>query len=63
MKLDVGQKVAAAAGSFVAVVLYIVAGSSASGGGGHGSDSQDNPGMQGNHFGQAAASGPGFASR
>jgi hypothetical protein len=59
MKSDVGQRVALAAASFVAVVLCIVAGSSASGGGGWGSNSQNNPGMQGNHLGQAA-SGPGF---
>src|SRR5215471_21801404 len=56
MKLDVGQKVALVAASFVAVVLCIMAGSSASGGGGPGFNSQNN----GNHFGEAAAGGPGF---
>jgi len=69
MKLNIGQKLALAAASFVAVALCIIAGSSASGGGGPGFSSQNNPGIQGNQFGRAAASdsgtqptagGPGF---
>jgi len=59
MKLDVGQKLALAAASFVAVALCVIAGSSASGGGGPGFSSQNNPGMQGSQFGQSAASGTG----
>jgi hypothetical protein len=60
MKLDVGQKVALAAASFIAVAVCIIAGSAASGGGGPGSNSPNNPGIQGNHFGQTAGGGPGF---
>jgi hypothetical protein len=56
MKLDIGQKLALATASFVAVALCIIAGSSASGGG-PGFSSQNNPGIQGSQFGQAAASG------
>ena len=60
MKLNVSQKLALAAASFVAVALSIIAGSSASGGGGPGFGSQNNPGMQGNAFGRTAGGGPGF---
>jgi len=60
MKLNVSQKLALAAASFVAVALSIIAGSSASGGGGPGFGSQNNPGMQGNAFGRTAGDGPGF---
>jgi hypothetical protein len=59
MKLNLSQKLAVAAASYVAVVLVIVAGSSARGGGGPGFNSQNNPGMQGSQFGRAAASGAG----
>jgi len=62
MKLNVSQKLALAAASFVAVALSIIAGSSASGGGGPGFGSQNNPGMQGNAFGRTAGDGPGFGS-
>src|SRR5947209_7464376 len=58
MKLNVRRKLALAAASFVAVALCVT-GSSASGGGGPGFSSQNNPGMQGSQFGQAAASGTG----
>jgi hypothetical protein len=56
MKLDIGQKLALATASFVAVALCIIAGSSASGGG-PGFGPQNNPGMQGSQFGQADARG------
>jgi hypothetical protein len=58
MKLNVSEKIAVGAASCVAVVLFISAGSSA-GGGGPGFGPQNNPGMQGSQFGQAAASGTG----
>jgi hypothetical protein len=59
MKLSVSEKIAVGAASCVAVVLFIIAGSSARGGGGPGFGSQNNPGMQGSQFGQAAANGIG----
>jgi hypothetical protein len=59
MKLNVGQKLAVAAASYVTVALFVVAGSSARGGGGPGFSSQNNPGVQGSQFGQGAASGTG----
>src|SRR5207248_475590 len=59
MKLNIEQKVTVTAASCIGVVLFVIAGSSASGGGGPGFSSQDNPGMQGSQFGQAAASGAG----
>jgi hypothetical protein len=59
MKLNIEQKVTVAAASCIGVVLFVIAGSSASGGGGPGFSSQNNPGMQGSQFGQAAASGTG----
>src|SRR5436190_19447781 len=58
MKLNIAQKLTLAAASCIAAILYVVAGSSASGGG-PGFSSQNNPGMQGSQFGQAAASGAG----
>ena len=59
MKLSIGQTLTAAAACCIGVALFIIAGSSASGGGGPGFGSQNNPGMQGNQFGQAAANGNG----
>ena len=59
MKLDIGEKLAVAVASYVAVLLVIIAGSSARGGGGPGFSSQNNPGMQGSQFGREAASGTG----
>jgi hypothetical protein len=59
MKLNLEQKLALGAASYVVVVLVIIAGSSARGGGGPGFSSQNNPGMQGSAFGRAAASGTG----
>jgi hypothetical protein len=59
MKLSVSEKIAVGAASCVAVALCLIAGSSASGGGGPGFGPQNNPGMQGSQFGQAAASGAG----
>jgi hypothetical protein len=59
MKLNIEQKLTVAAASCIGVVLFVIAGSSASGGGGPGFSSQNNPGMQGSQFGQAAASGTG----
>ena len=59
MKLNVSEKIAVGVASCVAVVLFIIAGSSARGGGGPGFGPQNNPGMQGSQFGQAAASGTG----
>ena len=59
MKLNIEQKVTVTAASCIGVVLFVIAGSSASGGGGPGFSSQNNPGMQGSQFGQAAASGAG----
>ena len=56
MKLDIGQKLALATPSFVAVALCIIAGSSASGGG-PGFGPQNNPGVQASQFGHAAAGG------
>jgi hypothetical protein len=58
MKLDVSEKIAVGAASCVAVALCVIAWSSAHGGG-PGFGAQNNPGMQGNQFGQAAASGIG----
>src|SRR5205809_5923135 len=58
MKLNIAQKLTLAATPCIAAILYVVAGSSASGGG-PGFSSQNNPGMQGSQFGQAAASGAG----
>ena len=58
MKLNIAQKLTLAAASCIAAILYVVAGSSASGGG-PGFSSQNNPGMQGSQFGQAAANGTG----
>jgi hypothetical protein len=55
MKLDIRQKLALATASFVAVALCIIAGSASGGGPGFGP--QNNPGMQGSQFGQAAARG------
>src|SRR5207247_11374978 len=59
LKLNIEQKLTTAAASCIGVVLFVIAGSSASGGGGPGFSSQNNPGMQGSQFGQAAASGAG----
>jgi hypothetical protein len=59
MKLNIEEKLTVAAASCIGVVLFVIAGSSASGGGGPGFGSQNNPGMQGSQFGQAAASGTG----
>lgn len=59
MKLNVSEKIAVGVAPCLAVVLFIIAGSSARGGGGPGFGSQNNPGMQGSQFGQAAASGTG----
>jgi hypothetical protein len=59
MKLKIEEKLTVAAASCIGVVLFVIAGSSASGGGGPGFSSQNNPGMQGSQFGQAAASGAG----
>lgn len=59
MKLNVSEKIAVGAASYVAVVLFISAGSSARGGGGPGFGPQNNPGMQGSQFGRAAATGTG----
>lgn len=56
MKLDIGQKLALATASFVAVASCIIAGPPA-GGGGPGFGPQNNPGMQASQFGQAAAGG------
>ncbi len=60
MKLNIEEKITVAAASCIGVVLFVIAGSSASGGGGPGFSSQNNPGMQGSQFGQAAASGTGI---
>src|SRR6266849_1372260 len=62
MKLSILQTLTAAAASCIGVALFIIAGSSASGGGGPGFSSQNNPGMQGSQFGQAAANGTGTQS-
>ncbi len=62
MKLSIAQTLTAAAASCIGVALFIIAGSSASGGGGPGFSSQNNPGMQGSQFGQAAANGTGTQS-
>jgi hypothetical protein len=59
MKLNLSEKIAVGAASCVAVALCVIAGSSARAGGGPGFGSQNNPGMQGSQFGQAAASGIG----
>jgi hypothetical protein len=59
MKLNIEEKLTVAAAFCIGVVLFVIAGSSASGGGGPGFSSQNNPGMQGSQFGQAAASGTG----
>jgi hypothetical protein len=59
MKLNIEEKLTVTAASCIGVVLFVIAGSSASGGGGPGFSSQNNPGMQGSQFGQAAASGTG----
>jgi hypothetical protein len=59
MKLNIEEKLTVAAASCIGVVLFVIAESSASGGGGPGFSSQNNPGMQGSQFGQAAASGTG----
>ena len=59
MKLNIEEKLTVAAASCIGVVLFVIAGSSASGGGGPGFSSQNNPGMQGSQFGQAAANGTG----
>ena len=59
MKSSIAQTLTAAAASCIGVALFIIAGSSASGGGGPGFGSQNNPGMQGSQFGQAAANGTG----
>jgi hypothetical protein len=59
MKLNVSEKIAVGAASFIAVALCIIAGSSVRGGGGPGFGSQNNPGMQGSQFGQATANGIG----
>jgi hypothetical protein len=59
MKLNVSEKIAVGAASCVAVALCVIAWSSARGGGGPGFGSQNNPGMQGSQFGQAAANGVG----
>jgi hypothetical protein len=60
MKLSIGQTLTLAAANCVAVTLFAIAGSSARGGGGPGFSAQNNPGIQGSQFGQAAASGAGF---
>jgi hypothetical protein len=57
--MNIEQKATIAAASCIGVVLFVIAGSSASGSGGPGFSSQNNPGMQGNQFGRAAASGTG----
>ena len=59
MKLSIAQTLTVAASSCIGVALFIIAGSSANGGGGPGFGSQNNPGMQGSQFGQAAANGTG----
>src|SRR6266702_2874337 len=59
MKLSIAQTLTAAAASVIGVALFIIAGSSANGGGGPGFSSQNNPGVQGSQFGQAAANGTG----
>jgi len=55
--MNIEQKLTVAAASCIGVVLFVIAGSSAHGGGGPGFGPQNNPGMQGSQFGQAAASG------
>src|SRR5438477_2202084 len=57
--MNIEQKLTTAAASCIGVVLFVISESSASGGGGPGFSSQNNPGMQGNQFGRAAASGTG----
>jgi len=59
MKLSIAQTLTVAASSCIGLALFIIAGSSANGGGGPGFSSQNNPGMQGSQFGQAAANGTG----
>jgi hypothetical protein len=59
MKLSIEEKLTVAAASCIGVVLFVIAGSSASGGGAPGFSAQNNPGIQGSQFGQAAASGTG----
>ncbi|PYJ47889.1 MAG: hypothetical protein DME85_03185 [Verrucomicrobia bacterium] len=58
MKLNVSEKIAIGTASYVALILLIAANSSVRAGG-PGFGPQNNPGMQGNQFGQAAANGIG----
>jgi hypothetical protein len=58
MKLNVSEKIAVGTASYVALVLLIAADSSVRAGG-PGFGPQNNPGMQGSQFGQAAANGIG----